>query len=239
MRKAVCMSIATAAVAAGTAFGQTIVYPTLPHAANNFIPFGGGTAAGTPTMHQVFDASLFQGLGGGLPIEISSVGFAPGNNGRVDLGEVVIRFGYTNAIPGQTTAAGGLDIPTEGGGGTPNAIGAMTTFYANPATGFDILNADPNNFSEMVFAGTPFVYDPSQGNLLFEIVVPDPANTTVTVSRSGGGPEASRAYNGMRFAATASATTATRMEFTYTVIPTPGAAGLFALAGVAALRRRR
>lgn len=205
---------------AAAAMSHSVVYPTLPHAANNFIPFGGGLAGSTPTMHQVFASSLFAGGTGGLAAEITSIGFAPGVLGAVSLGQVTINLGYTNAIPGVASGAGGLVIPTQGGGG--NNVGAMTTFYSNPNTQFNVVVGGTGNFSEMVFTGTPFIYDPNVGNLLVEIIVPDPLNVTFSVSRAAGSAESSRAYSGMRFASAESPTTATRMDFTYTAVPEPG-----------------
>ena len=175
---------------AAAAMSHSVVYPTLPHAANNFIPFGGGLAGSTPTMHQVFASSLFAVGTGGLAAEITSIGFAPGVLGAVSLGQVTINLGYTNAIPGVASGAGGLVIPTQGGGG--NNVGAMTTFYSNPNTQFNVVVGGTGNFSEMVFTGTPFIYDPNVGNLLVEIIVPDPLNVTFSVSRAAGTQHSAR-----------------------------------------------
>ena len=47
----------------------------------------------------------------------------------------------------------------------------------------------------MVFNLTnPFIYDPSQGNLLFDLLISD-QNAALPFSRSGTGPNISRAYN--------------------------------------------
>lgn len=212
-----------------------VVFPTGPHAANNFIPFGSGLAGSIPTMHQVFASSLFSNITGGQSALITSIGFAPGVNGTFNLGQVTINLGYTNAIPGQTSANGGLVMPTMGGGGNFN--GAPTLFYSNAATSFTFTGQSSSNF-QMVFSGTPFVYNPANGNLLVEIIVPSSANTTLTVSRAAGSAESSRAFNGTRFANGESPTTATRMDFTFTAVPEPGT--MIALgAGVAALLARR
>lgn len=228
--------IAATALAAGS---QAIVFPTGPHAFFNVIPFGAGSANGTPTMHQVFDSSLFLNAGGGGPSIIKAIGFAPGANGSFSLGQVTINLGYTNAIPGVFSSGGGLVIPTQGGGG--NNVGAMTQFYNNPATAFNIVAFSSTNFGEMVFNGTPFVYNPANGNLLVEIIVPDPNNITLAVSRAAGSAESSRAWSGMRFADAESPGTATRMDFSINPVPEPGT--FIALGGGLALlflsRRRK
>lgn len=219
-----------AGVVAATA-SYAVVLPTAAHAAFNFIPFGAAGTAGIPTMHQVFRGNLF----GATPVAISQIAFAPGVNGTFNLGQVTIRLGYTNAIPGAASSAGGLVTPTEGGGG--NNVGAMSTFYSNANTAFSFAGQSSSNF-QMAFVGTPFNFDPGLGNLLVEIVAPSLANTTLTVSRSIGSAEASRAFSGTRFANGESPTTATRMDFTYTAVPEPGTMAAIGL-GVAALLRRR
>jgi hypothetical protein len=189
----------------------------------------------TPTMHQVFAANLF----GGSPVFVNSIGFAPGANGAISLGQVTINLGYTTAIPGQPSGGGGLVIPTQGGGG--NNLGPMTQFYSNPATNFNIVAFSTANFSEMVFVGTPFVYDPGIGNLLVEIIVPDAANITLGVSRTAGSAESSRAFSGTAFGDAESPTTARRMDFDFAPVPEPGT--FIALGGGLALlflsRRRK
>jgi hypothetical protein len=186
-------------------------------------------------MHQVFDSGLFAGLFGGQPVRISGIAFAPGVVGTFDLGMVTINLGYTNAIPGQASASGGLVIPTQGGGG--NNVGPMTTFYS-AASSFTFAAVGTSNF-QMGFNGL-FDYDPSQGrNLLVEIVVPNATNLTLTVSRAAGSAEASRAYSGMRFAAAESPTTATRMSFTTAPVPEPATFAALGLGALALMRRRR
>lgn len=224
-------TLLTLAVVAAATASYAVVLPTTGHAANNFIPFGAAGTSGIPTMHQVFRGNLF----GATPVVISQIAFAPGLNGTFNLGQVTINLGYTNAIPGVLSSAGGLVTPTEGGGG--NNVGAMSTFYSNANTSFTFSGQSTSNF-QMAFVGTPFTFDPGLGNLLVEIIVPSLANTTLTVSRAAGSAEASRAFSGTRFANGESPTTSTRMDFTYAPVPEPGTMAAIGL-GVAALLRRR
>jgi hypothetical protein len=192
------------------------VFPTGPHAANNTIPF-----ASAYTHHQVFASTLFSGASGGLPVAISSIALAPGVNITYSAG-LTVRLGYTNAIPGAAAGSGGLQGPVLGGGGAPNAVGAMTDFYVNPAFSQTFTGAASTNF-QMVFASAaPFTYDPAQGNLLVEFVVASPVGS-LSVSRAAGSAESSRAYT--LTTPTTSTTTALRMDFSFVPVSTnePGA----------------
>jgi hypothetical protein len=211
------------------------VFPTTPHVANNFIPFGSNAS----TMHQVFDEQLFSSATGGLPARIDLIGFAPNASLAVQTftQPVTINLGYTNRVPGQPGPVG-LSVPVMGGGGNPNATGAMTTFFDDPAWSHTVSGGGTEVF-DMTFAGS-FVYDPALGNLLVEIVSDSgPVGTFLSVSRTGGSSEASRAFDTVRFGTSESNTTATRMEFTFVAIPGPGALGALAVAGLLGPRRRR
>ena len=206
------LCLAVAACAAGTAAGQ-VVFPSGAHAFHNFIPFGPGTAA-TPVndsvQHQVFRSGLF----GTSPVEITRIAFAPGAAGLYN-SNVAIRLGYTTRNPGVTPPAG-LDIPVAGGGGAPNAAGALTTFYANPAFSKTFTIIGTEAWDEMPFTGS-FIYDPAQGNLLLEIVNSASLANSIdlAVSRTAGDLDSSRSYLTTRFAGSSAPTTATRVQFTF------------------------
>ena len=210
------LSLASLAILAGSASAD--IFPTTAHAAFNFIPFSAGNA----TMHQVFDASLFSTATGGLPAQITSIAFACNTTiagQTLTVGQVTVNLGYTSRLP-NTSPPAGLDIPTVGGGGTPNASGAMSTFYSNAATSVTVIAGGTANFTEFVLTGTPFVYDPTQGNLLVEIVVPGSGTTNLSVSRTASSSQASRAFATTTFgnAPGGPGTTATRMDFTFTAV---------------------
>ncbi len=207
------------------------VFPTAAHAAFNYIPFANGAC----TMHQVFDANLFaNAMPPGYLAKIESIAFAPNTTlaGQQIAQPVQINLGYTNRVGGQASPAG-LSTPVAGGGGAPNAIGAMTTFFNDPNYSYTVVSGGANNF-EMKFTGTPFIYDPSQGNLLFEIVTPA-TQAVFSVSRCAGSAEGSRSYIGGTWTGE-SPTTATRMDIVFTPVPEPTS---LLLLGAAVLLRRR
>lgn len=229
MKKVVLLGLMSCLVFATTA--SAVVLPTTPHAAFNFIPFGSNDA----TQHQVFDKQLFADLIGSEPLaRIDAIAFAPNNTlaGRTFNQPVVIRLGTTTRIPGVNSPPG-LSIPDMGGGGTPNASGPMTDFFNDPNWQYTVVSGGSENF-EMIFTGTPFLYDPSTENLLVEIVTNGP---DLSVSRTTGSAESSRAYNTVRFTPAESPGTATRMDFTVVGVPEPASLLLLAL-GAVLIRRR-
>jgi hypothetical protein len=158
---------------------QSVVFPQNPHVTNNAFPFN---QVGQ-TYHQVFISSLFADLYSGAPVRIESIGFGPGSTTTFDA-DVAVRFGYTNAAPL------GLLVPVEGGGGAPNAIGSMHTMFQGNSQ--QSVTASSTVFN-LRFEGSSFDYDPSQGNLLMEIVVTNRIAGT-SASRADGGAQSSRAW---------------------------------------------
>ena len=219
MMKVTAITAAFIFASAGTSLAQTIVLPTLPHAATNVAPFGRFNT----THHQVYHASLFTPLLGGMDaIEISAIGFsATGTSYIGDTWQQHIRvtMGYTAKEPGVAPPLG-LDLPSTG----TNPSGSMTPFMDDPAFIFTPTSADPAVF-EMVFTGTPFIYDPTQGHLLIEVFTDGARSTrgqSLGVSRSAGSGESSRSYEGE--STIVSPTTALRTLFRYT----PVSAGCYA-----------
>lgn len=230
MKRKLLLSVCALSLLGAVAVADEAIFPTLPHAAFNYIPFANVNG----TMHQVFDRALFAGAG--MPVRIEALGFAPNNGlaGQTLNTPLSINLGLTDRVPGQS-APTGLDVPVAGGGGAPNALGAVSTFYNNPAYSYTVVSGGAANF-EMVVVGTPFVFDPAQGhNLLVEINANGPPSF-FSVSRAAGSAESSRSYVGGTYTG-ASPTTATRMLFRYTPIPEPASLVLLGLAGLLIRRR--
>jgi hypothetical protein len=212
VKRQVSVCLCALVVLAASAAADVIVFPTGAHAAFNYIPFANPNGV----MHEVFDRALFSSLNGGQPVRIEAIAFAPNTShaGFQYSSPLAIRLGLTDRLPGVGSGSGGLSIPDPGGNGVPNVVGAMTTFFEDPSYTYTVVSGGSENF-EMIIAGTPFVYDPAQYNLLVEIVANGAANS-YSVSRAAGSAEASRAYVGGSYTGEG-VTSATRMQFTYSV----------------------
>ena len=204
------LPLALMSTIAGAAQGQ-VVFPTSPgEAITNATPWQTGLPAGI-TVHQVFASSLFANATGGLPARIDRLPFT----GTITA-HIALRLGYTHAIPGAPACGGGgLAIPDAAGGGSPNAIGPMQTFFESDVTN---LGTGTTSFG-MIFLGTPFVYDPSQGNLLLEIYMPTRTSGTGSQNASPS-LESSRTYqvHGGAASTPLAAIQATRVEFTFSAV---------------------
>jgi len=189
------VAIAVASVANGQ-----VRRPSTPHAAFNFIPFGGNQVC---TQHQVFASSLWSG-----PMEISALGFAVNNalNGQQYDSDISISLGYTQKIPGQSPPTGLESVLSN------NPDGAMTQVFGTRVSEV-LVGTGTEDFSFILRFDTPFCYDPTLGNLLVEIRSAWVSGADLSVSRTSGSAESSRAYNSTRFGDAASPTTATRMDF--------------------------
>jgi hypothetical protein len=215
VKRQLLICLCAAGVLTAGAVADEIVFPTIAHAAFNNIPFGNPNGV----MHEVFDRAVFSNLGNGQPVRIEAIAFAPNTTPGVRwVSPLTIRLGLTDRIPGVGSGSGGLSVPAPGGGGAPNALGDMTIFYDNADFSYTVISGGPDNF-EMIVTGTAFLYDPSQHNLLVEIVSNGTANS-LAVSRAGASTEASRSCTGTTYNGEF-ATNATRMQFTYTIGGSP------------------
>ncbi len=196
------LALGIAATALAVAANAQVIRPSTPHAAFNFIPFGG--SGQVCTQHQVFDATLWAGG----PKQISALGFAANNslNGQQYDSDITIKMGYTTKVPGQNPPVG-LDSVL-----TNNPSGPMTQVFSARVSQV-LVATGTEDFSFILRFDTPFCYDPALGNLLIELQSTWVSGADLSVSRTSGSAESSRAYNSTRFGNAASPTTATRMAF--------------------------
>ncbi len=171
----------------------------------SIIPAGGGgrngifrapfAANSTDTVHQVFRSGLWQ-----TPVRIMGVRYVPLATGDWT-GNVAVNFGYTSRVPA-VVAPAGLDIPTAGGGGAPNATGPLFQYFSNPAFSQTIVAGAAPLEEDFQFAlnGSPgFVYFPGMGNLLMETNTVVGATLDLAVTRSDSGGDSSASYTTTRF----------------------------------------
>lgn len=138
------------------------VLPTFSELDQIQYPYGSSIAVDHQVHHRATLAPL--GAGGSGKVAIQGIAYAPCGDGHA-AGDVTVRMGYSARVPGLKPPEG-LDVPAAGGGGAPNAVGAMSTFYSKR---FDqvFTGASRDNF-QMLLHQTPFVFDPAVGNLLIE-----------------------------------------------------------------------
>jgi len=160
--RAVCLGIAFLALCATGLRADSLILGDPPMlGTGNCDPFGCPGFLGLGTYQQVYLSSAF-------PEEISIAGltFFEGqvlNNGGVPSGGTfTLTFSYTPFGPGSLNLT------------NPNAnIGAGSqTFFSGTLP--PLTPAGPGK--ELIIAGTPFVYNPADGNLLLTITVTNPAN---------------------------------------------------------------
>jgi hypothetical protein len=136
----------------------------------NDFPFGTPTYLGE--YQQVYSQADFTG-----PVQINSISFFsdPGYSNQSITGTYTLDFSTTSASTSR--GAGGLSTNYASNIGSDNAL-----FFTGP-----VINT-------LVFNGTPFFYNPAQGNLLLDVQVlaPDPKQDVLCAGCSNG---TNRIYN--------------------------------------------
>jgi hypothetical protein len=203
-----------------TAFADTILAENSGgHVAFNQIPFG--SAAGDSRYQEVYSSSLFSG-----PVMITSLAFSP-QDSLLYSANVDLRMTTTNIGVGNLTS----DLDS-------NFTIPLTDVYSNPNFSENVTGGS-ETFSLVFNFTTPFLYDPAQGNLLFDVEISG-QNTQLALSRSGSGDILSRAYNTAGFGDGADGV-GLRTLIGFESVPEPGTflllgSGLVGLGGM--LRRK-
>ena len=160
LKKAVCVGAMCLAFTGVCLQAGTLVLGEPPKT-GNCDPFGCPTFFGLGTYQQVYLNSAFPGA---MTIDDLTFFQAINNGGTPASGTFTLTFSYTSAAPGD------LDLTN-----AANNIGAGSeTFFAGT---LPAMTAE-GNLDLLTFSGTPFVYNPADGNLLLTVTVTGSKNTT-------------------------------------------------------------
>jgi hypothetical protein len=153
---------------------DTVLAQNGPHAAFNAIPFS--SLSGTGRYQEVYSSSLFGG-----PVLITSLAFSPSDS---TLYSANVDLRMTTTMVGVGSLSPNLDS---------NFTVPLTTVYSNPTFSENVTGGS-ETFSLVFTFTNSFVYDPAQGNLLFDLLISG-QNVALSFSRCGSGPILSRAWN--------------------------------------------
>ena len=210
--------VAALAVSTSALFGGSITVGV--NNGGNGFPFG---ASGTPgnRYQEAYSSSLFSG-----PITITGIDFfRSGVNGTLWGGTFLLSLSTISANVNSLS-----NVFFNSNLGANNALFAsMTLSGAAPAV--------------LSFTGGPFLYDPSQGNLLLDISIANLANNSPSAAfedENGSGPPTIARYQNFGFG-TVGYGLVTQFDAGAVATPEPGTLGLLgvALIGMAGWRLRR
>jgi hypothetical protein len=198
---------------------DTVLAENGPHVVFNAIPFS--SLSGTGRYQEVYSSSLFSG-----PVQITSLAFSPSDSA---LYSANVELRMTTTMVGVGNLSPNLDS---------NFIIPLTTVYSNPTFSENVTGGS-ETFSLVFNFTNSFVYDPAQGNLLFDLLISG-QNVALSFSRCGAGSILSRAWDTAGFGNNADGV-GLRTLIGYEPIPEPGTfvllgSGLIGLA--TALRRK-
>lgn len=184
MRKnAVCLGVLALAALASSLQATTLVLGDPPiMGLGNCDPFGCPGFLGLGTYQQVYLSSAFPGT-----ISIQGLTFYEGqvlNGGQPSAGTYSLSFSYTSFDPG------GLDLTSPA-----NNIGSGSqSFFSGTLPA--LTPEGPGNW--LVLAGTPFVYNPADGNLLLTLTYSGSSNGSpvLYLNEAGTNTVSSSAYFG-------------------------------------------
>ena len=198
---------------------DTVLAENGPHVAFNAIPFS--SLSGTGRYQEVYSSSLLSG-----PVLITSLAFSPGDSA---LFTANVELRMTTTMVGVGSLSPDLNS---------NFTVPLTTVYSNPAFSENVIGGS-ETFSLVFNFTTPFLYDPAQGNLLFDLLISD-QNVALSFSRCAAGSILSRAYDNTGFGNSADGV-GLRTLIGYEPVPEPGTLGLLVsgLIGLATVLRRK
>jgi len=171
-RAAVPAALALALLPALTAHAQqniTIGTASFPGSGDNFFPFGVSSPGNSPgyaaggEYQEIYSSADF---GLSSPVVINDIAFA--SSSRYGAGATAtynVTIGLSNTSAGVNS--GGTDFAANKGAN-------FQTVFSGPLTA--ILKG--NNTFDLTFPTTPFLFDPNQGNLLFDVVFNAAATST-------------------------------------------------------------
>ena len=210
----------------------------------NGFPFLGSSRS---RYQQVYASDQFSAFSG--PELITEIAFrldTPSPATTITIPEVTVDLSTTSAIPDAGAGTGGLSLTWAANIG-PDAVRVFDDELTLTAT---TTGGDPNPFEFVIPLSTPFLYDPSAGNLLMDVVrqgvgggigptvsfrFMDAASFLVTQ------PDSVSRISGSQFNASATFEDETGLitRFTTAAVPEPSVLALFGLglAGICVMRR--
>jgi hypothetical protein len=187
----------------------------------NCYPFSCFASDSGTTYQQVYDASQFSGLS-----QISAISFFRSSGGVMDSADYQIKFSTTSAAVNGLSTDWALNI------------GPDSSIFGN----YSLSGTMP---TKLTFAGTPFVYDPTAGNLLMTVQV---SNATFSAGYDSffmadyTGVVTSRLYalNNSNFGVTGTGALVTEFQILDgSVVPEPASIAIFALGSIGMAYRAR
>jgi hypothetical protein len=216
-----CLALAGATLQAGTLIIGT------PATAGNCDPFGCPGFFGLGTYQQVYTSAAFPGT-----IAIDDLTFYQSqvlhNGGQTSDATFTLSLSYTSAGPGDLDLSDGPNANIESG--TEDTFFSGTLPALTPYINENLL----------VFSGTPFTYNPADGNLLLTVTVTDATDTLpyLYLDQSGTIEPTSNAYFGSVNGGN-NPGLVTGVDYTASTSPTPEPASvLLVLAGIGLLGYR-
>ena len=219
----ILLSFAVFAALCSMASANPVLFGTIGGSGNSY-PFGGGDTGATSTRYQqVYNSANFPtGSQNVTSISFFNTDASSGNNYRDGT--------YSFYLSTTSRPVNGLDTIN-----LNNNLGANNQLFAVA----NLSGVMP--LGTITFAGTPFMYDPSAGNLLLEVVYsgvqPSPPYRGFFDAMNGNfGTSSSRAHNyGTAFESWGLVT-----QFNVTAVPEPASMALFGgLVGIGGLVARR